>query len=149
MTIKDLDVRVLEELIQNSNTPVRDIARKLGVSVGTVHAKIKAMERDGTIKGYAAVTDLSKVGYDITAVTEVIVSKGRLFEVEKEIAKMRNVVVVYDVTGMADIITIGKFRSREELSSFTKKVLSLPYVERTNTSMALTIVKEDFRLMPH
>jgi len=149
MTIKDVDIKVLEELIANSNTPVRDIAKKLGVSVGTVHSKIKAMERSGTIRGYTVVTDLSNVGYDITAVTEVIVSKGRLLDVEKEIARMKNVVAVYDVTGMADIITIGKFRGREELSSFTKKVLSLPYVERTNTSMVLTVVKEDFRLPLH
>ena len=36
---------------------------------------------------------------------------------------------------------------REELSGFTKRLLALPYVERTNTHVVLTTVKEDFRII--
>jgi len=51
---------------------------------------------------------------------------------------------VYDVTGESDIIVIARFRTRDELSAFTKELLSTPFVERTNTKLVLTTIKEDF-----
>jgi len=105
------------------------------------------MEKGGIIKGYAALLDHEKLGYELTVVSDITVSKGRLLEVETEIARLPNVCCVYDVTGLVDAIVIAKFKSREELSKFTKRLLALPYVERTNTHVVLTTVKEDFRLI--
>jgi DNA-binding Lrp family transcriptional regulator len=48
---------------------------------------------------------------------------------------------------LTDAIVIAKFKSREELSKFTKTLLAMPFIERTNTHMVLTTVKEDFRLL--
>ena len=90
--------------------------------------------------------DFDKLGYDITAVTEILVSKGKLLEMEKEIAKLPGVCAVYDVTGEIDGVVVAKFRDREELSHFTKGLLTMPFVERANTHVVLTTVKEDFRL---
>ncbi len=73
--------------------------------------------------------------------------KGRLVETENEIAKIPNVCGVYDVTGLTDAVIIAKFKSREDLGAFTKKMLALPYIERTNTHVVLTTVKENFRLL--
>jgi len=83
----------------------------------------------------------------LTALVEITVSKGRLLEMENEIARMPNVCAVYDVTGLTDAIVIAKFKSREDLSAFAKRLLSLPYVERSNTHVVLTTIKEDFRLI--
>jgi DNA-binding Lrp family transcriptional regulator len=105
------------------------------------------MEEEGIIKGYTALLDQEKLGYELTVVTEMTVSKGRLLEVENEIARMPNVCCVYDLTGLADAAIIAKFKNREELSRFTKRLLSLPYVERTNTHVVLTAIKEDFRMV--
>jgi len=74
------------------------------------------------------------------------VSKGKLLKVEREIAKMPNVCAVYDVTGLTDAMVIGKFRNRKELSDFTKSLLAMRYIERTNTHVILSTIKEDFRL---
>ncbi len=68
-------------------------------------------------------------------------------EAEGEIAKIPNVCGVYDVTGLTDAIIIAKFKNREDLGAFTKKLLSFPYIERTNTHVVLTTVKENFRLL--
>ncbi|MEM3589695.1 MAG: Lrp/AsnC ligand binding domain-containing protein, partial [Candidatus Bathyarchaeia archaeon] len=66
---------------------------------------------------------------------------------EREVAKLPNACAVYDVTGDVDAIVIAKFKKREELSKFTKGLLALPFVERTNTHVILTTIKEDFRLL--
>jgi len=66
---------------------------------------------------------------------------------ETEIARLPSVCCVYDVTGLIDALVAAKFKSREELNKFTKRLLALPFVERTNTHIVFATIKEDFRLL--
>ena len=143
----EIDYRILEELLKDSRQSFREIARKVGVATGTVLARIRNMEKKGIIRSYTVLLDHEKLGYELTVVVEITVSKGKLLEVDREIAKKANVCAVYDITGLTDAIIVAKFKSREELSKFTKSLLALPYVERTNTHLVLTTIKEDFRLV--
>jgi len=143
----DVDRKILKELLKNSRQSFREIARKLDVAVGTVLSRVKNLEKEGIIKGYSVLIDHEKLGYGLTAIIEVTVAKGKLLEVDEEIAKKPNVCAVYDTTGLTDAMIIAKFKTREELSKFTKSLLSNPYVERTNTHLVLTTIKEDFRIL--
>jgi DNA-binding Lrp family transcriptional regulator len=145
MQLDNLDKAILKELMADARQSFRDISKKTGASVVTVAQRVRKMEKGGVIKGYSVMVSHPELGYDITTVTEVTVSKGKVLEVEKEIAKLAHVCAVYDVTGEEDSIVISKFKTREELSNFTKEVLALPHVERTNTHVVLNTTKEDFR----
>lgn len=147
MRLDETDVKILKTLIVDARLSCRQIAKQCGVSIGTVLSRLKKMERERIIKGYSALLDHEKLGYELTVVSEITVSKGRLLEMENQIARLPHVCCVYDVTGLTDAIIIAKFKSREELSKFTKRLLALPYVERTNTHVVLTTVKEDYRLI--
>lgn len=145
--MNETDQKILQVLLEDARFSSRQIAKKVGVSVGTVLSRIKKLEEEGLVKGYSVIMDHEKLGYQLTVVMEVTVSKGRLVEMENEIAKISNVCSVYDVTGLTDAFIIAKFKTREELGRFTKRLLALPYIERTNTHVVLTTVKEDFRLL--
>lgn len=147
MAIDELDKRILRELLRNSRRSFRQLAEELGVSTGTILKRVKDMKSEGVIKVFSVILDYAILGYEVTAITEVTVSKGKLIEMEKKIAEISNVCAVYDTTGLTDAIIIAKFKSIEELSNFTKVVQSLPYVERTNTHVVLNIVKEEFKLI--
>ena len=145
MSVDELDRRILAELSENSRRSYRQIARRLAVATGTVVKRVKRLEAEGVIRTYTVSVDHEKLGYELTVVTEIVVSKGKLLQMEEEIAKMPMTCAVYDVTGLTDAVIIAKFRGRDELSRFTKNLLSMPFVERTNTRLVLTTVKEDFR----
>ena len=147
MVLNETDMKILQVLLEDARFSSRQIAKKVGVSVGTVLSRIRKMQEDGLIKGYSVIMNHERLGYELTVVMEVTVSKGRLVEMENEIAKIPNVCSVYDVTGLTDAFIIAKFKTREELGKFTKRLLALPYIERTNTHVVLTTVKEDFRLI--
>ncbi len=147
MQLDETDVKILQELIADARLSSRQIAKRCEISIGTALSRIKKMEREGIIKGYSAILDHEKLGYELTVVTEITVSKGRLLEMENEIARIPNVCNVYDVTGLTDAIIIAKFKNREQLGKFTKRLLALPYVERTNSHVVLTTIKEDLRLI--
>ena len=147
MVVDELDKRILSVLLEDGRASCREVARILGVSPATVAKRLKKLESSGLIKGYTALLDHEKLGYDITVITAITVSGGKLLEVEREIAKLPGVCAVYDVTGPVDVMVIAKFRNRQELSRFTKSLLAMPHVERTCTYVVLTTVKEDFRLL--
>lgn len=147
MRLDETDLKILKVLTSDARLSSRKIAKQCGVSVGTVLSHVEKMEKEGVIEGYSALLDHEKLGYELTVVSEITVSKGRLLEMENEIARLPNVCCVYDVTGLIDAIIVAKFKNRNKLSNFTKRLLSLPYVERTNTHVVLTTVKEDFRLI--
>ncbi len=144
----DISAKVLEEYLRDSRQSIREVARKIGVSSGTVASRLREMEDAGVIRRYAAVLDYEKLGYELTAITEVTISDGRMIEVGEAIAKMSQATGVYNVTGDSDIMVVGKFRNRKELSDFTKKLLTVPHVERTKTHLVLNTLKEDFSLIP-
>jgi DNA-binding Lrp family transcriptional regulator len=147
--IDQLDTKILRHLLFEGRTSFRQLAHQLGVSTTTVASRVANLERGGAVRGYSAIMDPERLGYELTVVTEILVSKGKLLEMEREIAKLPGVCAVYDVTGEIDGIVVAKFKDREELSHFTKGLLTMPFVERANTHVVLTTVKEDFRLPPH
>lgn len=144
--LDDKDRSVLKELLVNSNRSYRELARAIGVSTATVINHIQRLESAGVITDYSIRLDHERLGYELTVITEIIVSKGKLLEVQKNIAKLPHVCGVYDITGETDSMVIAKFRSRGDLSEFTKALLSMEFVERTNTHVVLNTVKEDFRM---
>ena len=124
----EIDKKIVNEYLQDSRLSYREIAKRLGLAVGTIMTRTKKLELQGIIKDYTVILDHNKLGYDLTAITEITVSKGKLIEMEKEIAKMKVTCAVYDVTGNNDAIIIAKFKNRQELNQFTKKLLSMPFV---------------------
>jgi DNA-binding Lrp family transcriptional regulator len=145
--LDDIDRRLLGELLKDSKRSYRELARAIGVSAATVINHVQRLESAGVIKDYSVRLDHERLGYELTVITEITVSKGKLLETEEEIAKISNACAVYDVTGLTDAMVVAKFKSRSDLSDFTKKLLAMPYVERTNTHVVLTTMKEDFRML--
>jgi DNA-binding Lrp family transcriptional regulator len=146
----ELSMRMMQELGKDSRMSFRALSKKLGVSTSTVIQKVRALERKGVIQGYSVLFDYEKLGYELTAIIEMVARKGRLVEAEREIAQLPHVVGVYDVTGACDAVVIAKFKNREELNKFVKHLLGMKGVEKTNTHFVLNVVKEDFdHLLTH
>ena len=147
VTLDEIDIRILRKLISDARLSYRNIAEQIGVSPPTVLARVEKLEKNKIIKSYSALLDHEKLGYDLTAIIEVTAIKNKVVEVERVLSKYGNVCAIYDITGLTDMIIVAKFRNRKELSNFVKKELSIPSVQRTNTHLVFTTVKEDFKLL--
>ena len=147
MLIDEIDRKILRELLANSRLSYRQIAKRIKLSPATVLTRIKKLELKGLIRYYTTIMDHERLGYDLSTIIELNISKGKLIDVEEEIAKSANVLGVYDITGTSDAMILAKFKTRRELNSFIKKILKMPFVERTNTRVILNTIKEDFRLL--
>lgn len=140
--IDELDIEILRELRRDSRKSFREIADKLNVAEGTVYNRVNKLQEKGIIKGFMADIDFAKLGYDLTAVIGLIVEGGALPKTEKKLAKEPNVSAVYDVTGEYDAIIVAKFKDRDSLNDFVKRLLAYPEVKRTYTMLVLNVMKE-------
>lgn len=144
--VDELDRKILSLLQKDARLSYREIAKELNVAVGTVYNRLKRLEEEGVLKGFYPKLDYEKLGYELTAIIGIRAQGKRIIQIEREIAKDDHVLCVYDVTGEYDIIVIAKFKGREDMNRFVKKVLAIDGVEKTNTHVAMDIVKEDFIL---
>ncbi|WP_297470366.1 Lrp/AsnC family transcriptional regulator [Thermococcus sp.] len=144
--VDELDMRIISLLQKNARLSFREIARELNVAVGTIYNRIKKLEEEGVIRGYAPVLNYEKLGFGLTALIGIKAQGRKIAEIEKQIAEKARAMMVYDITGEFDIFVIAKFRDREDMNRFVKWLLSLDGVEKTNTSVAMQVVKEEPRL---
>lgn len=142
-----LDRKIIHVLNENARKSFREIAKELNVSLSTISNRIKKLENEGIIERYIPVINHQAAGYDLTTIISIKIQHGKLIEVQKKIAMNDHVIAVYDITGDWDSVVIAHFKDRRDLNRFIKGVLSMEYVERTNTQLVLNIVKDEKRII--
>ena len=146
MFMDKLDYHIIKSLNENARKSFRHIAKELKVSLSTISNRVKKLEEFGIIDGYIPVVNREKVGYDLTALINIKITHGKLIEIQEKISKDNHVSAVYDITGDWDSLIIAHFKDRRDLNGFIKRVLSMDFVERSNTQMVLNIVKDEKRV---
>lgn len=141
----ELDKRIIIMLNENARKSYREMAREMKVSLSTISNRIKNLENEGIIEDYIPVINQEKLGFTLTAIINLKISRGKLIEVQEKISKDRHVRAVFDITGDWDSVLIAHFKDRRDLNGFIKGVLSMENVERTNTQLVLNIVKDEKR----
>ena len=141
--IDELDLEILSILSNDGRKNKSTIADDLNRSPNTIIKRISNLEENGVIKNYGVQIDYEKLGYNIIALIELTISKGKMLEVEQDIAKIPNVFAVYDITGEYDALILVRFKNRGDLSKMIKKIHTSQFVERTNTHMVLNVIKEN------
>jgi len=141
--IDELDLEILSILSIDGRKNKSTIADDLNRSPNTIIKRISNLEENGVIKNYGVQIDYEKLGYNIIALIELTISKGKMLEVEQDIAKIPNVFAVYDITGEYDALILARFKNRGDLSKMIKKIHTSQFVERTNTHMVLNVIKEN------
>jgi Lrp/AsnC family transcriptional regulator for asnA, asnC and gidA len=144
--IDKTDVQILSTLQEESRLSYRKLASKLGISGVMASARIKNLEDKGLLKGYTAVLDPVKLGYDLTAVIFIQTEGGYLKNLSNELSQMPNVIAVYEITGEFDLVAVVKLKNRDSLNALIKDLLVTPHIKKTMTNITLNVVKEDFRV---
>ena len=143
MAPDETDKKILNVIIENSRLSLRQIAKKVDVSVATAMHRLNNLEKEKIIQNYTSQIDYEKLGYDVEVIIEVRISKGKLIDVEKKIAAHPNVFGIYDVTGAFDAVILARFKNRRQMDNFLKKIQTYEFVERTETKLVLQTIKEE------
>lgn len=137
--IDNLDREILSILIRDAKIPYTEIAKRLVVSPGTIHVRMKRMERLGIVKGATLEIDPSRIGYDLTAFVGIYLIKGSAYdEVIEEIEQIPEIVEAHYTTGEYSIFIKILCRNTDHLREVIgEKLQSLKGVMRTETIISL------------
>lgn len=140
--LRDIEVKVLVELMKNSRKSDREISKVLGVSQPTVTRARTTLEKEGVIKEYTLIPDFKRLGYQIMAVLFMgkpeTMDRKRSAELRKAVEEMENKIPVATLT-VVDGIGLRKGRMIiilfKNYASYTEKlglIRSLPNIEAEN-----------------
>ncbi len=137
--IDNVDLKILSLLMQDANMPYTEVGKKVFVSGGTVHVRMRKMEEMGIVKGAQLNIDYAKIGWDITAFLGIYLDKSSLYnQVAEELRKIPEIVNIHYTTGnysiFAKIICRDTQHLREVLHDKIQKVGG---IQRTETFISL------------
>ena len=88
--MKDIELKLVSELMKNSRRSDRDLAKTIGVSQPTVSRLLKKLEKDGIIKEYIMIPDFHKLGFNLLAFTFIKIQEAGSKGIEKTTGIIEN-----------------------------------------------------------
>ena len=140
--INDVDKRIINSLVKDPRKSYRELAKDAKVSIATISNKLKELSKKGILKNYTTLVDYDLLGYEVHVIINIRVSQGQEVVVEKKLFNSPNVTAIYDLTGDFDIMVVARFRNRRELDTYLKTIQAYEFVERTQTQLVLSTIKE-------
>lgn len=148
--LDEVDHQILDMLIENARTPFTDIAKKLLVSAGTIHVRVKKMEEEGIIKGSTLTLDYEKMGYAFIAHIGVFLERTSMTkDVIESLRKISNVTVAYVTAGKFNIFCKIRARDTEDAKNIIFRIDDINGVNRTETMISLEESINDKKRMMH
>ncbi len=137
--IDDVDLKILSHLMKDAKTPYTEIAKKVFVSGGTVHVRMKKMEEMGIVQGTTLQLDYTKLGYDVTCFLGIYLERSSLYDrVVQELIKIPEIVKIHYTTGNHNIFIKIHCRDTNHLREVLHdKIQTVDGIDRTETFISL------------
>ena len=136
--LDEVDHQILDMLIDNTRIPFTDIAKKLLISAGTVHVRVKKMEDAGIILGSSLNIDYGKLDYHFTAFIGILLTKSnRTQEVLKELSTIPNVIEASVISGKYNIFCKVKAKNTEDAKRIIYQIDDIQDVMRTESMISM------------
>ncbi|MEN9685396.1 MAG: hypothetical protein RLZZ28_1182 [Bacteroidota bacterium] len=139
LNLDKLDFQIIQEMMEDAEISYADLGKKLFVSGGTIHVRIKKLEELKVVKGKRLSVDLKSLGYDVIAFIGVYLEKSSLYDtVARELKKIPQIVRLNYTTGnysmFAEIVCKDIQELRFVLHDELQKIKG---IERTETFISL------------
>jgi Lrp/AsnC family transcriptional regulator for asnA, asnC and gidA len=139
LNLDKLDLQIIHEMMDDAGISYADLGKKLFVSGGTIHVRIKKLQEIGIVRGTRLNVDLKLLGYDITAFVGIYLEKSSLYDqVAEDLKKVPEIVRINYTTGnysmFIEIVARDINQLRYVLHDQLQKIRG---IERTETLISL------------
>jgi len=139
LDIDKLDRKILSLLMEDAKTPYTDIAKKLEVSGGTIHVRMKKLEQIGLVKGASLVVDHELLGYDILAYLGIYLDKSSMYDrVIEKLREIPEVISANYTTGQYGVFVKVIVKDTNDLRRILNdRIQIIDGIQRTETFISL------------
>lgn len=141
-----LDAELLAHLQVDGRTSNAELGRRLNLSPPAIHARLRRLEEDGYIRGYTAVLDRERLGFDMLCFVHITLREHNTDLVGRFRAAVREIPEVLEchhITGEYDYLLKAVVCNRKDLERLVvERITPIPGVARIHTSIALSEIKQ-------
>jgi Lrp/AsnC family transcriptional regulator for asnA, asnC and gidA len=139
LNLDKLDLQIIEAMMNNAEISYAELGKKLFVSGGTIHVRIKKLQEFNIVKGTRLSVDLKQLGYDITAFVGIFLEKSSMYDaVAEDLKKIPEIIRLNYTTGnysmFIEIVCKDIGQLRYVLHDALQKIKG---IERTETFISL------------
>ena len=135
--IDNIDLKILNVLSKNAKMPYTEVAKKVFVSGGTVHVRMRKLEKMGVVRGTKLDIDYDKLGYNISSYMGIYLEKSFLYkETVKSLKKIPEIVEIHAITGQYTIFIKIICKDTSHFRNFLDTVHKVKGITRTETFMS-------------
>lgn len=137
--IDKTDLAILNILMRDAKTPYTKVAEQIPVSGGTVHVRMRKLEKMGVVTGTYIEVDPTKIGFDLMAFIGIYLEKGTHYkDVVEELRDIPEIVEAHYLTGEYSIFLKMVARNTSHLRSvLNDRIQAVPGVVRTETFISM------------
>lgn len=141
-----LDKRILKELLADGRQSNVQLAEKVGLSPSPCWQRVRRMEADGVIKGYAAQLDQAALGQAETVLIEISLDRHQGYQLEtvcEQIAAFPEVLEVHITSGEFDCFIKVACDGTSGYEAFLKhKLYNVSGIRDSRSSFSLRCFKQ-------
>lgn len=123
-TLDETDWKLIAELEHDARQSFSELGRKVGLSQPATAERIKSLESAGIIRGYRVDVDREKLGYPITAFIRLNTDGEKCVGLQRNIAKLPEILECHRVTGEGSYILRAALRSVSQLENLIDRLLA-------------------------
>lgn len=136
--LDEIDHQILNMLIENTRIPFTDIAKKLNISAGTVHVRVRKMEEAKIIHGSSLTLKYRSLGYNFIAYVGIFLEKTSQTQfVLNRLEDIPNITVAHVTTGKFNLFVKIRAKNTEHAKNVIFKIDDIEGVSRTETMISL------------
>ena len=123
-----------------------ELAEKVGLSESPTFRRVKLLEENGLIRGYAAVIDQRRLGLEVTAFVQVVMEKqpdSRTEDFHEKVREEPHIIECHAMSGSHDYLMKLVARNMDHFSELCmERILKFPGVQHVESNFSLRTIKE-------
>ncbi len=144
MSLDRVERQILIELQRHGRQSNVELADRIGLSESPCFRRVKSLERDGVIQGYAARVDQRALGLTVTAYVHLTLEKGleQRTEFHGRVQDEPHIVECHAMSGSHDYLMKVVARDMDHFSDLVmRSILRYPGVSNVESSFSLAEIK--------
>ncbi len=147
-TLDDIDIRILQELQQNSRLTNKELAARIHLSTTPTFERHRRLEREGYIKMYTAIIDADRIDRSFAVYCNVSfkqINRELADNFREIVSSWEEVTECYNVSGDCDFLMKVNVRGMKEYQEFIlHKVGELDYIGRVQSVFVMETLKQNY-----
>ena len=139
LNLDKLDYQIIQVMMENAEISYADLGKKLYVSGGTIHVRIKKLQEYGVVTGSRLNINTKALGFDVITFVGIYLEKSSMYEeVAMELKKIPEIVRLNYTTGTYSMFAEIVCKDIQQLKHVLHDELqNIKGIERTETLISL------------